>query len=326
MAGRRAWSWLACSLGALLLVIGVAAPPAGAHPLSGLLAVQLTNPDTGVPTLATVRPDGSRLRHVLSDQQAEAPAWSGDGRWIAFDNGGQLDTPDGHVHVFVVHPNGRGLRQVTSADGDQGFPTWSPDGRFIAFDGNWPDSTPAGRHAGVGIVDLRTGGVREITTNPFGTCDTCFDGTPAWSPNGRLIAFTRSNSTGSAVFTVRPDGRDIRRLTGYELDAAHSTWSADSRRIAFNTDDDGLNPNIANDIAIVPATGGTVRNVTHNEQGVRYSFQPTWSPDGRHIAFVDFRAGDSATHLYVMRPDGTDQQLVPLDAPFPSLPDWGPGR
>ena len=140
------------------------------------------------------------------------------------------------------------------------------------------DSTPAGRHAGVGIVDLRTGGVREITTNPFGTCDTCFDGTPAWSPNGRLIAFTRSNSTGSAVFTVRPDGRDIRRLTGYELDAAHSTWSADSRRIAFNTDDDGLNPNIANDIAIVPATGGTVRNVTHNEQGVRYSFQPTWSP------------------------------------------------
>ena len=120
-----------------------------------------------------------------------SPAWSADGRWLAFHD--YSDEANGGVHLWVQRADGSHKHQVSFGGKDQGYPAWSPDGTRLAIDGNWLDShSPDGFHSGVGILDLRTGKMREITSTQG------VDGFPVWSPDGRLIVFQRFFETPQA--------------------------------------------------------------------------------------------------------------------------------
>jgi Tol biopolymer transport system component len=151
-----------------------------------------------------MRPDGSGVRRLENNQENSAtPAWSPDGKRIAFSSnrGGEP-----HQSIYVVNANGSGLQRVThpKASTDDGSPSWSPDGRRIVFEAN------VNGELGISLVNADGSGRRVLTA----------DGeAPAWSPGGRRIAFSRQYGRGkcgtaySQIWLANPDGSGLRVLT-----------------------------------------------------------------------------------------------------------------
>ena len=85
--------------------------------------------------LWAMRPDATHA-HAITEVEAEYPAWSRDGRRLAFmSSAPNARGIDPNYDVFVAHRDGSGLRQLTRWPGEDGYPAWSPDGREILFTG-----------------------------------------------------------------------------------------------------------------------------------------------------------------------------------------------
>jgi len=127
---------------------------------------------------------GSHTRRVTDfAPSAEEPSYSPTGRWIAF-----LSGRVGRTALFVVRPDGTGVRRLTPRRLNAGHPSWSPDGRRIVFNSNI--GQPNGR---IWVIGRRGHGLRKLTSGPDGVED--FE--PAFSPDGRFIAFTSFGRPGS---------------------------------------------------------------------------------------------------------------------------------
>jgi Tol biopolymer transport system component len=135
-----------------------------------------------------------------------------------------------------------------------------------------------------------TGFVDEIyAMNPYGTRlerlthNSAYDYDPAWSPNGKRIAFSsnRRLAEGSAateVYVMNADGSGVRRVTATPGYDENPDWSPDGTRIAFTND--FLN------IYTVNANGTGLQNLTRlSATTEEHSREPCWSPDGTMIAF-----------------------------------------
>lgn len=144
---------------------------------------------------------------------------------------------------------------------------------------------------------------------------------PAWSPNGRQIAFLRARYTGHStrtwLFVAGADGTDVRRLAkcGYcgVQYGGDLGWSPDSRWIAFSR-----NWGIQESLWIVAAAGGNPRRLTNC--GARCAdVQPAWSPNGRLLAFE--RIGSILSGLFTIRAGGSGLTRIAAEG---SYPQWSP--
>ena len=135
---------------------------------------------------------------------------------------------------------------------------------------------------------------------------------PAWSPDGRRIAFEIEGATldipgESTIWVFSPDAARVepRRLQGPTLYAKFPAWSPDGKTIAFSGSVLG---NWA-DIYVVPASGGVPRNLTQSSTADEE--EPSWSPDGTKIVYGRYGedAGDSPD-IWVMNSDGSDQRAL----------------
>jgi hypothetical protein len=171
--------------------------------------------------------------------------------------------------IFVVNVDGSGLRQIPTPAGTSSSPSFSPDGTTIAFD-----------HADVSDVDSFTSEPSRIyLVAASGTGLRQLPGTgaasgPAWSPDGRRIAYVREReNTGNQIAVVNADGTGRAMLTPSESGNASSpAWSPDGSRIAFD-----MVTHQTSSLYVVTATGGRPARLT-SRHGLDHD--PTWQPAG----------------------------------------------
>jgi Tol biopolymer transport system component len=233
-------------------------------------------------------------------QDAPGPQWdpavSRDGTKVAYR--GYYGPGDGMYALFVANLDGTDPTKITHDIA--GDPTWSPDGRRIAFDTSGAGSIMVVNADGSGLRKLTAGDIVPGVAHAVGFDDEY----PAWSPDGRRIAFVRRRvgpgTQVSQIYVMRPDGSAARGLTIGSVDFRDPTWSPDGRWIAA----DGLVGNHSQ-IYLVGVVGSSVRELL---SGPGESWNPQWTPDVSLIAFLSDRA--DSTSLYVMNPDGSDIRLV----------------
>ena len=202
---------------------------------------------------------------------------------------------DGSEHLALTKPQPGRKRSLA----------WSPDGRKLAFlnDGDCRQFC-----FNLYVVGSDGSGLRNLTAKlaaggHFGDPGPASD--PAWSPDGRKIAFVRLNAR-HGVYVVKADGSGLRNLTPKPVGAyADPAWSPDGRKIAFVSERDGNS-----EVYVMNANGSGQRDLTRNPA---YDADPAWSPDGRKIAFVSNR--DGSYGIYVMNADGSGQQRLAQRSP-----------
>jgi Tol biopolymer transport system component len=258
--------------------------------------------------LMIVNPDGSGGTYIPHTADANSPAWSPDGRKIAFqgENGGDED-------IYVVNGDGSGRTELTFSSAFDGDPAWSPDGRSIAF-----ESTRGG-NSDVFVIDAKGVTETQLTTTPG------FDGDPAWAPDGTKIVFTSVRDGNKEIYVMNADGSGQTRLTSdggvvknVDTDAVDQdpAWSPDGRSIAFESTRD------ANfEIYRMNADGSGQTRLTNH---LALDALPEWSPDGTLIAFESNRAGKARRDVWTMNAFGGDLRRVTASAGVYSPPTWQP--
>lgn len=306
------------ALGAAL-VVTLAACSAGAGgpdapPPSADRAVAVTGPRA---YLYLVSPAGGAARQLLSRAEADrlvsvsAPAWSPDGKLIAFTAGCPSCTP----RLYVVSSTGTGLRMIPTGPGGVSSPSWAPDGTAIVV------TRQRGEQQFIVAVHLRTGGVWLVNGEPADADN--FDSTPAWSPDGKSIVFAREIHHEDVTLWVVPalGGKPrplIRRDTAFEQ--SHPQWSPDGRRVVFIQ---SVLPSVTWDLFVFNRATRTVTQLTKDATN---EYDPAWSPDGKSIVF----AGDVASRagfrsLYVIGADGSGlRRITASTTDDDSMPAWSP--
>jgi TolB protein len=228
--------------------------------------------------ILSMRADGANRRVIFDDAERSSVAavFSPKGDRIAFGLGsffgGMVGRPATVSNIALVNADGSGLRLLTTGDVNDGFPSWSPDARRLVF------RTASALGKGLRILDLTTGQTTVLTDGSY------IDNFPSWSPDGSTIAFTRNMQGNYDIFTIRPDGSGLQRLTTDPGNDAHSTWSPDGQWIAFASGQGGfkdemplhaVNPQSYGEICVMRRDGSDVRCLTDNPFE---DATPSWLP------------------------------------------------
>ena len=206
-----------------------------------------------------------RLRPFTgADEDAAHPAFSPDGRRLAFVRQGSRNEDSG---IFVKLLTGDDQMQLTH-DRDDVRPVWSPDGRTIAF-ARW-------KHDGLSLFTVPSTGGVEQKLDTHGV--TPARGEVDWSPDGKTLAFTGRD----ALYLLPLAGSPVRRLTNPPPSAADRapSFSADGKRVLFVR---GRGSGFPEEIRVVSLDGGDedlAASVTAEVLGA-----PRWSGDEKSVIF-----------------------------------------
>ena len=154
------------------------------------------NPDDRT-ALVVWQIDGTNPRRIFrAEGTAMGPQWSPDGHRLVVGAGSFFLGRTRPAQLFTVGADGSDALPLATGSGNAGFPSWSPDGRQVVYR-FWSD-----RAGGLRIMNVADGKIRTLTTG--------YDNFPMWSPKGDRIAFSRLANGDFDIYTIRPDGTDLK--------------------------------------------------------------------------------------------------------------------
>ncbi|MFQ5613250.1 MAG: cellulase family glycosylhydrolase [Anaerolineae bacterium] len=244
----------------------------------GPSALYLLDLTSGAASLLTAAPDSDNVN-------LPGTSWNAATGRITFAS----DRQDAD-EVWTLAGDGSDLYRVTHHTTPGYFiePSFSPDGAWIVFEAD-PAAPEEQQQGSIWKVRADGSSLAQLTDGPGGGSD---DRQPNWSPSGERILFQRRlpGSDDWNLYTMTPDGGDLRQVTFSPAGDTDASWSPDGRRIVYSSDHGGLPvPNIF----VIPAEGGQPVRVTDDE--THEDGAPSWSPDGRWIAFESHPGQDEDT-------------------------------
>ena len=286
------------------------------------------------------------------------PVWSPDGQQIAFvrHEGPKITI----ITIPVLGGQERKLYTGTSAFYSLyefgNALSWSPDGKYLAFSGQPGPRKPNG----IFLLSLETLETRQLTKPPEGFLG---DSTPAYSPDGKLLAFVRGASSRDVEVYVMPaDGGEPTRLTFDNRSGRSLGWTGDSKSIVFSSwfygglllwrvnaaggkpEQLNVGGEFASTLAVsrngdelaysqefrdtniwrIELNGATARSsATKLISSTRQDYSPQYSPDNKRVAFTSGRTGNN--EIWMSDADG--QNPVPITSfggPDVGSPRWSP--
>jgi dipeptidyl aminopeptidase/acylaminoacyl peptidase len=235
----------------------------------------------------------------------EIPAWSPDGKWLAFGIKGHVHRvpcegglprkitdfaaaagsprfmPDSHGLIVSVERDDADQLLLTDIDGswpralttdtlgDHWDPRPSPDGRFVVYTLRRFDDL---NRLDIVLLELETGKSMTLYGKPSTRALSA-----KWSPDGRWIAFIAQESERDELYLVRPDGEGLHQLTNTGYDVVQFEWAPDGARMAII-----INRSGAFDLCLLEVQTGSLVDL---RSGPGIHSNPNWARDGSFLTF-----------------------------------------
>ena len=290
----------------------------------------------------------------ITDGTAEdySPVYSPDGRSVAF-----LRASETESGIYIVPALGGPARKIYTPNGrkdwSRGTISWSSDGQHLIF----PDGKSATSQSRIYRLDIDNRSAQPLSDPPAH-----WDGdySPAYSPDGSKIAFTRAiDSAVRDLYVMSSNGGNATRLTFDNRFVSDLAWTSDSREIIFSSNRAGKSSlwkisakggtpermSIGSEDAFHPAVSRQGNHLAYAQSSAKWSIvrvnlaakdsvnalwsstqedsAPRFSPDGQRIAFQSWRSG--MQEIWVAQADGSGpEKLTSFEASLTGSPDWSP--
>jgi len=253
-------------------------------------------------TLPAAGGTAKRITGIFND--ARQPAWSPDGKWIAF-----FGYLDGGYDIWAVAPDGSNQHKLTWGPFDDREPAWSHDGTRIAFASD--RGSPLGSSYNIWTLDIASGDLRQLTDNPSE------NRMPTWSPDDKEIAFSSTRDGGNSVWAVSVADRREREVSTATGTVEAASWGPGGK-IVYHSATDGES---RLEVDGKPLTGG--ENA--------FAFRAAWasptdffytsdgkirkrSLNGGEVQTVEFKATLQVTHAQYTRRKRDFNSTAPREA------------
>lgn len=262
------------------------------------------------PSGQETRPRGTIKQITFGKGPDLAPAWSPDGKRIAFHS-----ERSGNFDIWFIQPDGGSPNQLTTSSLDEGQPSWSPDGKHIAY-----IRYSEGADKGMGnLFVINTDG----SNNTRITNDNTMKFDVTWAADGHHLIYSEMTGTPASpeVAVWQVDIRTKRRQKlisdvagGVAVNQAGTLLALDSpdreaaRRRVF--------------VRRLYIWDMAKKMLTPLETGFDRSWFPKWSPDGQWLAFHAGRGG--ADGIWLIKPDGSQKTLLIRSGKGDRFPSWSP--
>jgi TolB protein len=212
----------------------------------------------------------------------------------------------GNKEIFVMNADGTNARAATANRSINNFPDWSPDGDAILYTSYRLMNRP------FLFLSSRGRGRPGLVLQGLGDSHSQYRG--VFAPEGSRLAIVMSDGGASDIYTVRADGRRLRRLTNSRSIEVSPAWSPDGEQLAFVSDRTG-----SPQIYVMNADGERARRLTFDGG---YNTHPAWSPDGRWIAYETRVNGQF--DIWLTDPEGTVNIPLITHPRSDESPAWSP--
>ena len=229
--------------------------------------------------------------------------WFPDGRRILYQS-----NRGGRVQLHVMNRDGSADRCISDGTANDRLPDLSPDGRHVAF------VSDRGGNDDVWVMSLDGGSLVNLSRSPGQ------DIHPYWTPDGSRILFNSDRAAGSHldIYSVRPDGTDLKLVYADGNEKTCARLSPDGRRIVYLK---GVASTLNDEVFAIDADGTHDTNLTRSAAAEGW---PTWTRDGSRIVYASNPSGRFA--LWCMNGNGTDARPLfqPPAGTFDARPEISP--